>query len=220
MHWPDVIPPIQWVQSALWCNSKSGWRQTGAGGPARHCCMPLNTVGSQKAQIQAYVSGKRGVSRISPQRCWHIPWLWMFGMFVLRPGCASVSGAFQPSRSHMGDLCWRERYRREGEGDGKVGRKRRNYVRSRNLQSTISHSFLHLFCHLCYLATFQIDCTRLLLLSALSPRSHWTDDKCRLGLIGSKLKIQAHYLENIQVVSCKPLTAMSFKSEGPCESCE
>lgn len=106
--------------------------------------------------------------------------------------------------------CWVEKKRR----------KRRDCVRSRDLHSTISHSFLHLVCHLCYLATFQIDCTRLLLLSALSPHSHRTDDKCRLGLIGSKLKIQAHYLENIKVLSCKPLTVMSFKSEGPSESCE
>lgn len=97
--------------------------------------------------------------------------------------------------------------------------KKRDCVRSRDLHSTISHSFHHLVCHLCYLATFQIDCTRLLL-SAPSPHIHWTGDKCRLGLIGTKLKIQAHYLENIKVLSCKPLTAMSFKSEGPCESCE
>lgn len=66
--------------------------------------MPLSTVGSQKAQLQAYVSSKRGVSGISPQRCRHIPWLWMFGISVLRPGCGSVSGAFQLCRSQMGDL--------------------------------------------------------------------------------------------------------------------
>lgn len=106
------------------------------------------------------------------------------------------------------------------EWGGEKREKGRNCVRSRDLHSTISHSFHHLVCRLCYLATFQIDCTRLLLLSALSPHSHRTDDKCRLGLIGSKLKIQAHYLENIQVSSSKPLAAMSFKSKGPCESCE
>ncbi|MEQ2247942.1 hypothetical protein ILYODFUR_014278 [Ilyodon furcidens] len=96
-------------------------------------------------------------------------------------------------------------------------RKIRNRVRSMDLQCTISHSFPHLVCHLCYLATFQTDCTRLILLSALFPHSHPTDDKCRLGLIRSEMKIQANYLE--QVSSSKPLPAASFKSEGPCESC-
>ena len=148
-------------------------------------------------------------------------------------GCLSEGLAVVPSVApfSFADLTWGtygSKWERteggwEGERDGwveKKRRKRRNCVRSRDSHSTISHSFHHLVYHLCYLATFQIDCTRLLLLSALSPCSHRTDDKCRLGLIGSKLKIQAHYLENIQVLSCKPLTAMSFKSEGPCESCE
>lgn len=102
-------------------------------------------------------------------------------------------------------VCCRATYRSEqkgkevgGDGWGEVeGEKIRNLVRSRDLQCTISHSFPHLVCHLCYLATFQTDCTRLLLLSALFPHSHPTDDKCRLSLIRSELKIQAQYLENI-----------------------